>query len=127
MRKTLIFAIGLVCLLIVQSNFITFVGAQVAENPQGDLWGQNMGDHIMFWWSNQAGSAEYIVYRAPSDAGPWQELARVREVAARTGGAKVDYTADAKVMDLCYKVEAIDANAMVIRFYEPMCIPKFVP
>jgi hypothetical protein len=125
MCKTRTYLIGLLCLLTVHLALITAAVAQVGENPQRDLWGNNMGDFIMFTWVSQSGAAEYIVYRAPSDTGPWEELARVREVAARTGGAKVDFTPDARLTTLCYKVEAIDTNQIVIRFYEPICIPPF--
>jgi hypothetical protein len=37
-----------------------------------------------------------------------------------------DVTSDAKVMDLCYRVEGINGTGQVIRNYEPMCVPKFV-
>ena len=30
-------------------------------------------------------------------------------------------------MDLCFKVEAIDATGRAIELYEPICVPKFVP
>ena len=30
-------------------------------------------------------------------------------------------------MDLCYKVELIDAKGLVIETFEPICVPKFVP
>ena len=131
MKKVLIFAISLVWFLIVQPSFITVHVSQAqpfpsAQNTRGDLWGENWGDQIVFNWVEADGATEYIVYRFTSLAGPWQELARVREVAARTGGSKVDVTPDASLMDLCYKVEALDAKGNVIRKYEPICVPKFV-
>ncbi len=38
----------------------------------------------------------------------------------------MDVTPDARLKDLCYKVEAIDVKGNVIRRYEPVCVPKFV-
>jgi hypothetical protein len=40
---------------------------------------------------------------------------------------RLDDTPDARLMDLCYKVEAIDTEGLVIETYEPICVPKFVP
>ena len=40
-------------------------------------------------------------------------------------GAKVDYTPDARLMDVCYRVEATDATGVVIRVYGPICVPKY--
>jgi hypothetical protein len=96
-----------------------------ARNAQGDLRGENWGDQIVFWWSYHAGATEYIVYRAPSSSGPWEELGRMSDAVARTSGPKIDDTPDARLIDLCYKVEAIDELARVIRIYQPMCVPKF--
>lgn len=125
MKKSLMLAIILVWILAVQLGLIGISEGQVAENPQGDLWGENTGDQIVFTWDEQEGTSEYIVYRARHVKGPWEELARIREVAASTGGAKVDVTPDARKRDLCYKVEAIDTNGQIIRTYQPMCVPKF--
>ena len=96
-----------------------------ARNARGDLWGENQGDQIVFNWAYHTGASEYIVYRAMSVTGPWQELGRMSDAVARTSGAKIDDTPDARLMDLCYKVEAIDASGQVIRIYQPMCVPKF--
>ena len=127
MRKILIFAISLVWFLIVQPSFITVdvSQAQVAMNPPGDLLGENMGDQIAFNWPPQDGATEYIIYRSLSVNGPWEEIDRIDDDAARTAGAKLDVTDDARLKDLCYKVEAIDAKGKVIRRYEPMSVPKF--
>ncbi len=84
-----------------------------------------MGDHIVFNWVDQDGATEYIVYRSPSANGPWEELSRINDDAARTSGSKVDVTPDARVKDLCYKVEAINAKGNVIKRYEPICVAKF--
>jgi hypothetical protein len=103
------------------------VDAQSAANAAGDLWAENKGHAIWLWWENQSGTTEYIMYRSTSSNGPWQVLGGVDEEAARTGGAKVDETPDAALMDLCYKVEAVDVSSKVIRTYQPMCVPQFIP
>jgi len=97
--------------------------AQVGQNSAGDLWGNNLGDQIIFTWVEHEGAVEYIVYRSSSMIGPWQELFRANDV--RSGGMKVDITSDARLMELCYRVDAIDANSIVIRSYLPMCIAKY--
>ncbi len=96
------------------------------QNPQGDLWGGNMGDQILFNWVEKDGATEYIIYRSTSTNGSWEELSRINDDAARTSGGKVDVTPDARVKDLCYKVEAINDKGNVIKKYEPICVPKFV-
>src|SRR5688500_3997757 len=73
--------------------------AQSAMNPAGDLLAQNMGDAIWLWWANQSGTTEHIMYRSTSSSGPWQTLGGVDEVAARTGGPKIDETPDAALMN----------------------------
>lgn len=100
---------------------------QWASNAQGDLFGENLGDGIVLDWDLHDGATEYKVYRSTSLAGPWEQVLRTRQVAASTGGAREDLTPDASLMDLCYKVEALDAAGAVIRTYEPICIPKFAP
>ncbi len=130
MKKILIFAISLFWLLIVQPSLITVKVTQAqpfpsAQNAQGDLWGENWGDKIVFNWVEEDGAAMYIIYRSTSANGPWEELSRIDDDAARTSGSKVDVTPDARLKDLCYKIEAIDAKGNVIKRYEPMCVPKF--
>lgn len=98
-----------------------------ASNAQGTLFGENMGDSIILDWELDDRAAEYFVYRATSLNGPWKQVLRTSQAAATTGGARVDLTPDARLMDLCYKVELIDAKGLVIEFYEPICVPKFVP
>jgi hypothetical protein len=100
---------------------------QGASNAQGTLYGENAGDFIILQWDLNDDAAEYHTYRSRSLAGPWEQVLRTSQGAARTSGAKVDYTPDARLMDLCYKVEAIDSKGLVIEFYEPICVPKFVP
>jgi hypothetical protein len=100
---------------------------QWASNAQGTLFGENMGDFIILQWSLNDSATEYFVYRSTSPNGPREQTGRFSQGAARTGGAKIDDTPDVRLMDLCYKVEAIDAKGLVIEFYEPICVPKFVP
>ncbi len=131
MKKIGIFAISLVWLLTVQLSFITVEVSQAqpfpsAQNAQGDLWGENWGDKIVFNWVEEDGVTEYIIYRSTSFNGPWAEIDRLDDRAAKTGGSKGDDTPDARLKDLCYKVEAINAKGNVIKRYEPICIPKFV-
>jgi hypothetical protein len=91
------------------------------------LFGENMGDFIILQWSLNDSATEYFVYRSTSPNGPSEQTGMFSQGAARTGGAKVHETPDARLMDLCFKVEAIDAKGLVIEFYEPICVPKFVP
>jgi hypothetical protein len=94
-------------------------------NSQGDLSGLNTGDQVVLQWSIDERAAEYVLFRSTSIEGPWNEIARIDDLAARTGGAKVDITPDARLMDLCYKVDALNASGMVVRRYDPICVPKF--
>jgi hypothetical protein len=100
---------------------------QWASNAQGTLYGENAGDFIILQWTLNDDAAEYRTYRSRSLAGPWEQVLRTSQAAAATGGAKVDDTPDARLMDLCYKVQAIDAKGLVIGTYEPISVPKFVP
>ncbi len=127
MKKNLIFAISLFWLLTVYLCFITVEvsEAQYARNPQGDLYGENLGDRILLQWDLHDGATEYIVYRSTSLTGPWEINGRFTQAAATTGGATEELTPDASLMDLCYKVEALDATGLVIETYEPICVPKF--
>jgi hypothetical protein len=100
---------------------------QSATNAKGTLYGENMGDYIILQWALNDSATEYFVYRSTSLNGPWEQTGRFSQGAASTGGAKVHETPDARLMDLCFKVEAIDGTGLVIEFYEPICVPKFVP
>ena len=95
------------------------------ENKDNDLWGNNMKDQIVLWWSRDDRAAEYVFSRSTSLEGPWAEIFRLGIAAARKSGAAVDITPDAMLMDLCYKIEAIDGTGKVIRRYEPICVPKW--
>jgi len=102
-------------------------GPKYGINAQANLFGENVGDFIILQWALNDNATEYFVYRSTSLNGPWEQTGRFSQGAASTGGAKVHETPDARLMDLCFKVEAIDATGLVIEFYEPICVPKFVP
>ena len=130
MKKKLIFAVSLVWLLTANLSYSAMKVSQAqpfpsAQNAKGDLWGENWGDQIVFNWVEEDGVTEYIIYRSTSFNGPWAEIDRLDDRAAKTGGSKGDDTPDARLKDLCYKVEALDAKGNVMRSYEPMCVPKF--
>ena len=92
------------------------------SNLATDLSGHNVGDSIELWWADDERATDYVVFRASSIQGPWQELFR-RPVDRPNG---VDFTPDARLVDLCYKLEARDAAGLAIRIYQPICLPKFV-
>src|SRR3989338_5760391 len=92
------------------------------SNLATDLSGHNVGDSIELWWADDERATDYVVFRASSIQGPWQELFR-RPVDRPNG---VDFTPDARLMDLCYKVESFDTFGQVVRTYEPICVRKFV-
>jgi hypothetical protein len=93
------------------------------NNRKDDLAGWNMGDQIVLWWERQDHATEYIVYRSLSSDGLWKELTRETAVGRAN---TVDITPDARLIDLCYRLEALDAKGRVIRRYKPVCVPKFV-
>ena len=99
-------------------------GAQGVENPEGDLWGDNLGDQIQLFWSYDSRANTYVVYRSMSENGPWSELFRTDNVLR---GTFVDITPNAGLRSLCYKVEAYDQRARLVRFYQPMCVPRYKP
>jgi hypothetical protein len=95
-------------------------------NSKADLTGWNMGDQVALWWSRDDRAAEYVFYRATSLDGPWEEIFRQDLETAGASGAAVDGTPDARLMDLCYKVKALNTKGKVVRKYEPICVPKFM-
>jgi len=123
MKKRFLLAVSLAtCFLSVQLGFVRHGDAQWSSNSARDLFGENMGDSITIQWTTQEGAAQYFVYQSTSSAGPWTVSFSVSDM---RGGAKVIYTPDARLMDLCYKVEATDATGAVIKVYEPICVPKY--
>lgn len=94
-------------------------------NIKRDLWGWNMGDQIRLGWAIDDRAMEYVLFRARSLKGPWVERSRIEALAIKTR-APVDVTPDARLEDLCYKVEAVNARGNVRRRYEPICVPKFI-
>ena len=121
-RRLLLAGVLAVCSLSVQFGFVGDIDAQWASNPSRDLFGENMGDFIMIQWSGHQGAALYNMYGSTSPDGPWTLLLSTPDM---RGGAKVDRTPDARLMDLCYKVEATNASGAVIRVYQPICVPKY--
>ncbi len=128
MRKTLLIAISVFWLLTVYLCFITVQvsQAQSAENAQGTLYGENREDHILLQFDTNDSATEYFVYRSTSLTGPWQVSGHFTQGQATTGSGAIEFTPDARLKDLCYKVEALNATGLVIEFYEPICVPKFV-
>jgi len=98
-----------------------------ATNSKGTLFGENMGDSILYQFAINDRATEYFVYSSNSLTGPWKTTGRFSQGAATTGAAKIHRTSDARLMDVCLKVEAVDATGVVIETYEPICVPKFVP
>jgi hypothetical protein len=119
--------LGSLVLSALSSMISTPAYSQAVRNSQKSLYGENMGDFIILQWEINDNATEYFMYRSTTANGPWEQVGKFSQGAARTGGAKVDYTPDARLMDLCYKVEALDITSTVIEFYEPICVPKFVP
>jgi hypothetical protein len=128
-KRRIILTLLLGMLLAVALSVVIPTGsyAQFAENPQGTLHGENLGDSIILQWDVNDKATEYIVYRSTTISGPWQVNGRFSQSAVKTGGATQEITPDAQLMDLCYRVEALDAVGVVIQLYEPICVPKFVP
>jgi hypothetical protein len=124
-RNRIRFIALLFCLLIFPLFAPNAVRAQGASNDPGDLHGENMGDYIALWWSDEPSSITYVMYRATSQNGPWQDIGSVDAAVKRTGGAIADNTTDARLMTLCYKLDALDSTGAVIRSYQPACIPAF--
>jgi hypothetical protein len=127
MKKFLTIAISLVLFL---AFHLCFIGvevseAQSAENAQGTLYGENREDHILLQFDTNDSATEYFVYRSTSLTGPWQVSGHFTQGQATTGSGAMEFTPDARLKDLCYKVEALDAKGNVIEMYEPICIPKF--
>jgi hypothetical protein len=94
-----------------------------ASNGANDLFGDNHGEYIMLKWEDTDEAAQYYVYSAMSPEGPWTLSFSLGD---NLGGAKQDYTPDARLRDICYKVEATDLVGVVIRLYEPICVRKYV-
>ena len=131
MKKIVIIVINLAWLLTILLGCFS-MEAREAEpnptvtNPQGDLEGSNMGDQVVLSWAFDDRATGYVLFRSTSLQGPWVERLRFDADAVRSGGSQVDITPDARLMDLCYKVDAVDGKGEVIRRYEPICVRKFV-
>jgi len=127
MKRHFITFVALFCVLFFPLLFLIAKPsyAQGASNGPDDLHIETMGDFIALWWSDEPSSATYVMYRSTSQTGPWQEIGRIESDVSRTSGGKVDYTPDARLKTLCYKVDALDAAGRVIRTYQPICVPKY--
>lgn len=109
----------------------SFINVQIREaepnvnvsNRKGDLSGLNSGDAINLWWEDDEKAAEYLIFRGLFVEGPWEEIFRRPGPHAYNG---VDLTPEARLRDLCYRIEAVDSKGRVVRRYEPICVPKFV-
>jgi hypothetical protein len=97
-----------------------------AQNPQGDLTGENWRDYIILQWLPQDGAKTYIIYRALSVSDPWIELVRQDGELVRSTGGVLVLTELARTNSLCYKVEAVNDVGQLVRVYEAVCVPKFV-
>lgn len=109
-------------LMAVQFGFVDSSYGQSAGNSNMDLAAVNHGDFIAIQWDDAEGAAQYWVYTSDSLQGPWTLAFSVGD---NLGGAKVDYTPDARLKDVCYKLEATDAGGALIKVYDPICVPKY--
>jgi len=124
-KQALIVAVSaLFCFVTFAFGSARIANAQAAGNANRDLAGVNHGDFIALQWDDAQGATQYYVYTSTTSLGPW---ALAFSVSDNLGGAKVHYTPDARLMTLCYKVEATDANGFVIRVYDPICVPQYSP
>lgn len=92
------------------------------SNKARDLSGGNKGDLIHLVWADDENATEYIIFRGFSTKGPWEEIGRRPQDRPNA----VDLTPDARLRDLCYRIEAVDAAGRVVRRYEAVCVPQFV-
>jgi hypothetical protein len=97
-----------ICFSIVQVSLVAVSDAQWATNPEGDLFGENLGNSIILQWNVNDKATEYIVYRSTSINGPWEVNGRFPQSVA--GRVTEEITPDAHLIDLCYKVEATDTT-----------------
>jgi hypothetical protein len=100
---------------------------QTAMNTAGDLIGTNMGDKIILTWAEHGGTSEYVVYSSDSASGPWVVLYTFPGELFPSARGQVHVTPDASSKILCYQVDAKDSSGTVIRTYQPICVPVYVP
>jgi len=94
------------------------------SNSKNDLLGSNDLESIGLWWDREERATEYVLFRSESINGPFVEIGTLPAGLQRRTNA-TDFTPDALIKTLCYKIEALDDKGTVIRVYEPVCIPKF--
>ncbi len=98
---------------------------QSVQNGTNDFAAENRGDEIRLWWAPFDGAEEYVLSYSTSINGPWEVLDTFsKEVVP---GGKIHETPDARLMDLCYVVDAKDGSGVVIHTYQPLCVPKYMP
>ena len=100
-------------------------GSEADPNPtvtnrNKDLSGLNNGDFNALWWEKDERASEYAFFRGPTSDGPWEEVAKVSLPSG------VDFTSEARLRQLCYRVEALDANGGVILRYDPVCLTCYL-
>ncbi len=94
------------------------------HNTADDLSASHMfRTEIDLMWDPYDKAAQYILYRAYSQDGPWTELGSLYK--GEPTNDIVDITPDAATRDLYYKVDALDDNGHVIKHYEPVYVPKY--
>ena len=104
---------------------ITNVKNVAIPNPQNDLVGSNFFEGVGLVWNRDDRAVEYVLFRSNSIDSPFTELDRIRTgIDIRTN--YTDFTSDALIKTLCYKLEAHDASGKRIRVYEPICVPPYV-
>ena len=97
-----------------------------AQNPSGDLRGENWRVRIFVMWPAQEGAKTYIIYRALSVNEHWVELAQKKNEEVIDSGTYEDITDLAQSNSLCYKIEAVNEVGQLLRVYEAVCMPKYV-
>jgi hypothetical protein len=98
-----------------------------AQNAAQDLTGENWINRIILLWHGPDGATTYVVYRALSRNAPWVEVARAADKDVKAFGGYENITDLAQTNDLCYKVDALNDLGQLVRAYESVCVPKFVP
>jgi hypothetical protein len=97
-----------------------------AQNPSGDLRGENWRVRIFVMWPAQNDAKTYIIYRALSINERWVELAQKTNEEVIDSGTYEDVTDLAQTNSLCYKIEPVNELGQLLRVYEAVCVPKYV-
>ena len=94
------------------------------SNAQSDLVGSNLLESIDLNWDTDDRAVEYRIFRAYAVDGPFVDIGQLLAKANRNANAE-DFTSEAQIKTLCYKIEARNAQGKTIRIYEPICIPPW--